>query len=211
MTSDEAKELVNYAALRGAIEHLRRRMDRLESAVGASADVKAPDPVGGGRMSEEGRAFLTMLEGSRRDVYNDPAGLPTIGVGHLLTPSERTSGKIYIDGEPVYYREGLTHEQVDALLAQDLRKTEAYIATYASAPLAQHERDALISFVFNIGPTAFMRSTLLKRLNADQRGEVPEEMRRWVYASGKRLRGLEKRREMEGRLFAEGDYGSLIS
>ena len=73
-------------------------------------------------MSENGRRLLAQWEGSESRVYRDLAGLPTIGVGHLLTQDELYSGKIYINGEPVRYGEGLTEDQIIALLGQAHRQ-----------------------------------------------------------------------------------------
>lgn len=47
-------------------------------------------------------------EGRESHVYSDVAGYPTIGIGHKLTPSELTSGKIYLNGIACSYHNGLT-------------------------------------------------------------------------------------------------------
>ena len=60
------------------------------------------------KLSDEGKALIRRLEGCRMSCYGDVAGLPTIGVGHLLTRSELMSGKIIIDGVAVRYQNGLT-------------------------------------------------------------------------------------------------------
>ena len=56
-----------------------------------------------------------------RNCYIDSGGEPTIGVGHLLTHSERAAGKVWLGEETVDYREGLTIEQCYTLLERDLR------------------------------------------------------------------------------------------
>ena len=60
------------------------------------------------QMSERGKELLSQWEGIETKVYRDVAGLPTIGVGHLLTKDELTSGKIVINGQQVKYGDGLT-------------------------------------------------------------------------------------------------------
>lgn len=152
-------------------------------------------------MSERGLELLTEWEGSEPQLYHDVAGLPTIGVGHLLTRDELSSGKIHIIGEDVKYRDGLTEDQIDRLLAQDLRPTEGTVTNNVLVDLLQHQFDALVSFVFNVGRSAFMASTLLRKLNAGIFEEVPVQMRRWVYAGGRRVQGLVNRREKEVRLW----------
>ena len=51
------------------------------------------------RMSQQGLQLLTQWEGYRRTVYDDVGGKATIGVGHLLTAAELSSGTITIDGQ----------------------------------------------------------------------------------------------------------------
>jgi len=152
------------------------------------------------KMSKAGRAWITELEGFSRDVYKDVAGNPTIGVGHLLTQDELSSGKISIGDKSVAYYGGLTWEQVDSLLSQDLYWFEnevAYRVNYRVNNINQNQFDALVSFVFNIGVHAFVKSTLLKKLNAGEYDQVPDQLRRWIYSGGKVVQGLINRREKE--------------
>ncbi len=72
------------------------------------------------QMSDNGLELLKQWEGFKLEVYKDSAGLPTIGVGHLLTKSELASSKIVIGGVPVQYADGLTDQQVLDLLSQDV-------------------------------------------------------------------------------------------
>ena len=64
------------------------------------------------------------------DVYQDAAGLPTIGVGHLLTKDELASGKILILGEAIKYHDGLTNLQIDRLLTHDLAGSEGAVICF---------------------------------------------------------------------------------
>ncbi len=156
------------------------------------------------KMSANGKKLLSQWEGLRNKVYKDVAGLPTIGVGHLLTKEEINSGKITIDGEPVEYDAGLDDEQVIALLSQDLNRFEQAVSEGVHVPLNQNQFDALVAFTFNIGVGAFEKSTLLKELNQGRYDEVPEQMRRWVKAGGKTVAGLVNRRENEITLWEIG-------
>ena len=64
--------------------------------------------------------------------------------------------------------------------------------------------DALTSFAFNVGFGRLCRSTLLKTIRRrGSRNQIKRQFKRWVYADGKRLRGLEKRREWEAKRFFE--------
>ncbi|TAN86137.1 MAG: hypothetical protein EPN14_00495, partial [Gallionella sp.] len=79
------------------------------------------------KTSPNARGLITAWEGSIPTVYNDVAGLPTIGVGHLLSKSELSSGKIILNGTAVKYRNALTSQQIDVLLTKDLTPAEHII------------------------------------------------------------------------------------
>lgn len=153
------------------------------------------------RMSKHGRELLIEWEGARHEIYNDPAGLPTIGVGHLLTKDELASGKILVLGEPIKYHYGLTSLQIDRLLTQDLAGSEGAVNSGININLNQNQFDALVSFVFNVGRQAFFQSTLRRILNEARYTKVPEQMRRWNRSAGKIIEGLINRRENEIKLF----------
>lgn len=155
-------------------------------------------------ISPDGLALIAMWESLRLRVYKDPVGLLTIGYGHLLTRSELASGKIVIGGESVCWRDGLTPDQANTLLRQDAEAAETGIRS-ALPPdvvdsLTQHQYDALVSFVFNVGSGAFARSTLRKRILSGQHDDVPYEMSKWKYAAGQILPGLINRRRHEGEM-----------
>ena len=149
------------------------------------------------QMSDAGRSMLIELEGSRSLAYRDVAGHLTIGVGHMLTRDELSSGKIVIDGERVRWRRELTEQQIGLLLAHDLFQFERAVCENVIPMLSQSQFDALVSFAFNVGAGAFRNSTLLRRLNGGRHSDVPQEFRRWIYAGGETRDGLVARREVE--------------
>ena len=153
------------------------------------------------QMSTDGLDLLKQWEGFESKVYKDSGGLATIGVGHLLTKSERTSGAIVINGLPVQYADGLTDQQVLELLSQDLRPAEQAVTNGVKVGLDQNQFDALVSFTFNFGRGAFSGSTLLKVLNQGQYDQVPDQLRRWNKADGQVVQGLVNRRENEIKLW----------
>ncbi|HZT59403.1 MAG TPA: lysozyme [Pyrinomonadaceae bacterium] len=153
------------------------------------------------QMSQHGLELLEQWEGFKLQVYKDSAGLPTIGVGHLLTRSELTSGKININGVPVQYANGLTQQQVNDLLAQDLKPTEQAVNNGVKVALNQNQFDALTSFTFNVGTGAFAGSTLLKVLNQGQYDQVPTQLLRWTRSGGQVVQGLVNRRNNEIKLW----------
>ena len=149
------------------------------------------------QMSTHGLELLEQWEGFKPNVYKDSAGLPTIGVGHLLTKSELSSGKIVINGLPVQYSNGLTNQQVLDLLSQDVKPAEQAVNNGVKVLLNQNQFDALVSFTFNVGVGAFTASTLLKVLNQQQYTQVPTQLLRWTRAGGQVVQGLVNRRQNE--------------
>lgn len=153
------------------------------------------------KMSPAGLQLLTLWEGAKAKVYNDSAGLPTIGVGHLLLKNEIAADAINVGGQLVRLRFGLTEDQIRGLLAQDLVRFEDAINKNVKVPLTQNQFDALIAFCFNVGVSSFLRSTLLKAINSGTLDAVPEQLRRWNTVGGKPVQGLVNRRENESKLW----------
>ena len=154
------------------------------------------------KMSSAGVQMLVALEGIATTIYSDVVGIPTIGVGHVLTQSERESGKIVLSsGEVLDIRNGLTQAQTMNLMLDDVMIREGYVNELVQVDLEQHQFDALVSWVFNVGKGAMKGSTLLRRLNSGEYDAVPEELRRWTKGTvnGKKqtIRGLVNRRNTE--------------
>lgn len=125
--------------------------------------------------------LVKQFEGFRGEPYHDAAGILTIGYGTQLP---------------------LTEPEATALLEVRLRPTQALIQELVTMQLTVNQFDALTSFVYNVGETAFRDSTLLRKLNAGEYDAVPGEMLRWVHAGGRVLAGLVKRRHAEADLWA---------
>ncbi len=145
--------------------------------------------------SERGVALIKKYEGCELKAYPDPGsgGEPwTIGYGATK-----------IDGRAVRPGDTITQAKANALLLHDIDRHASDVRDYlGSAPTTQNQFDALVSFHFNTGD--LRRSTLLrKHLEGDYDGAA-REFARWVFASGKRLRGLERRRAEEAALYREG-------
>ena len=149
------------------------------------------------QMSANGQSKVAAWEGFKPRAYHDAGGKLTIGGGHLLTRSELSAGKIWIQGEAVRYAAGLSDRQILDLLAQDLKGAENAVNEGVKVELQQNQFDALVSFCFNVGDTAFKNSTLLRRLNQGGYEEVPAQLRRWVHCHGAVVAGLVKRRKNE--------------
>lgn len=97
-----------------------------------------------------------------------------------------------------------TPAECDALLERELQRAVDAVDRQVLVPLPDTRRAALASFVYNVGEGQLARSTLLRKLNAgDVRGACAE-LSRWVYAGGKKLGGLVRRRAAERELCEVG-------
>jgi len=155
------------------------------------------------RISQHGKELLAEWEGAKTEVYVDSAGLPTIGIGHLLD----SGFVINIAGEQVDTREGISQAQMYQLLEQDLIPAENRVRQDVIVLLNQNQFDSLVCFTFNVGTNAFRTSTLLKVLNAGNYQAVPDAMRLWNKVTdpntGAKIvsSGLVNRREKEIKLW----------
>ena len=137
-------------------------------------------------ISTNGIELIKQFEGCSLKAYKCPAGIWTIGYGH-------TNG--------VKEGQAITKIEAENLLKQDLARFEKVINNVIKVNLNQNQFDALISFSYNIGTGALKNSTLLKLLNNEDYKGAAEQFDKWVYAGGKKLAGLTKRRAAEKELF----------
>ena len=126
------------------------------------------------------------FEGCELEAYQDSVGVWTIGYGHTKGVHE---GMV------------ITQEQAEQMLLDELKEYEGYVEDMVEVELTQEQFDALVVWVYNLGPTNFKNSTLLKRINEGNFEDVPYQMKRWNKAGGKVLLGLERRREAEAKMF----------
>jgi GH24 family phage-related lysozyme (muramidase) len=138
-------------------------------------------------------------------VTTDPVGVQIIGYNHTLTSEELRTGKISIDGEMVDYRGGITAQQAQQLLEQDIKPFRQIVDNLVTVELTNNQLDALTSFVYRSGPSTFKNSTLLRLLNQGKYDQVPNEMRKWSRAGGRQLPELVRLREREIELWNQKD------
>ena len=136
--------------------------------------------------SEEGRALIKKFEGCELEAYQCSANVWTIGYGHTAGVAEGDT---------------CTAEDAEAMLTEDLSEFEGYINDLVTVDLSQNQFDALVAWVYNLGPGALKESTLLRKLNEGDYKDAPYQIKRWNRAGGKVLDGLVRRREAEALLF----------
>ena len=144
-------------------------------------------------VSKAGIALIKHHEGVRNRPYKCPAGLWTVGVGHLIGDGKSL---------PPEYVKVFTEEEIDGLLKSDLRRFELGVSKMLpNVPLRQCEFDCLVSFAFNLGLGTFQRSTLRQALLRGDKKAAMESLVKYCRAGGKILKGLQTRRLDEKALF----------
>jgi len=135
--------------------------------------------------------LIKKFEGLRLKAYKCSAGVWTIGYGSTRD----------ISGEDIKVGDTITLDEAEHLLFRDLESFCAGVRSLVKVELNQNQFDALVSLSYNIGLGNFSKSTLLKKLNAREYIEAADQFLLWRKAGGKIIKGLEKRRAEERKLF----------
>lgn len=139
-------------------------------------------------INAEGLALVKRAEGCKLKAYICPAGKLTIGYGS--TGAHVKPGMV------------ITQAQADELLRSDLRRFEDWVAEHC-APATDNQFSALVSFAFNLGNRALEESTL-RKLHLQRKYDMAQaQFHKWVFAGGKKLPGLIKRRAAEAELYGK--------
>ena len=140
-------------------------------------------------ISQKGTDLIKIFEGFSPKEYLCPAGKRTIGYGHLIREEERFNI--------------IAEQEAEKILRNDVSYAASAVRRNVKVDLTQGQYDALCSFVYNLGEGNLRKSTLLKKLNSRDYNGASHEFGRWVYGNGKKLKGLENRREAETKMFLE--------
>lgn len=139
--------------------------------------------------------FIAPFEGLKLKPYLCPAGVPTIGYG--------TTRHVTLKMPPI------TKDIARQWLIDDIKTANAAINAFVEPLINKNQKIALLSFVHNLGSGNFKKSTLLRRINEKNFEGAAREFEKWVFANGKKLRGLVKRRMAEKQLFLTPTEGEL--
>lgn len=137
-------------------------------------------------LSVAGIVFIQKYEGTSLIAYLDVVQVPTICTGSTRS---------------VFVGQKATLAECEERLREDTTYAGIAVQRHVLQKLSQGQYDALVSFVFNVGPGAFKKSTLLKKLNAGECHAAAREFLRWNKAKGKVYPGLTKRRAAEKEMF----------
>lgn len=145
------------------------------------------------KLSKVGIDLIKEFEGFRKDAYQDVVGIWTIGYGTIK----------YKDGTPVKKGDSITPEKATEELTHHIEEFIGPVLTpkNVTVQLTQNQIDAIGSFIYNLGAGAFLKSTLLKMINAKDFSGAALQFLKWNKAGGKEFAGLTRRRQAEMDLF----------
>lgn len=133
------------------------------------------------------------FEGLRLVAYHDVVGYPTQGYGHLLSRTLWADLSAWPD---------IDETTAEAWLEQDMTKAAASVARLIAYPLEAEQTAALIDFAFNCGAGNLQASTLRRVINRGDLKAAPDQFMKWVFARGRRLPGLVRRRRSEADMWS---------
>lgn len=151
-------------------------------------------------MTLEGYELIKHFEGCRLKAYRCPAGVWTIGYGSTR----------YTNGDKVKEGDRITQEEANALFQRTVDEFEYQVKLLLGNELCTklhpQSLSALVSFAYNVGITAFGKSTLLRiiRENKNNLKDICIQFKRWNKSNGEVLEGLVTRREAEYNLYEKG-------
>lgn len=144
------------------------------------------------KINQAGLDLIKEFEGFRAQTYDDGVGVLTIGYGTTARAGVGITPKPGMT---------ITKQEAEVYLQRALDKFSAKITPHIHKPMSDNEYAAFLSLAYNIGPTAFKRSSALKHFNAGDKAKAAKSILLWNKAGGKKLRGLVRRREAEKALF----------
>tara|TARA_R110000823_G_scaffold311129_1_gene436409 strand:- start:1003 stop:1452 length:450 start_codon:yes stop_codon:yes gene_type:complete len=144
------------------------------------------------KLDINGVNLLAELEGLELQAYKCSAGVWTIGLGNTF----------YENGGKVKRGDNITKEQAYSLFYLIAAKFEKAINDNVKAEINQKQFNSLFCWVYNIGISAFKKSTLLRILNANPNdGNIAKQFLRWNKIAGVESKGLTNRRIKESSLY----------
>lgn len=144
-------------------------------------------------ISDNGYKMIKDFEGLELKAYPDSGGIWTIGHGTIRYPN----------GDKVQKGDTCTAGQALEWLKNDCRWVDACLDNNIKVKISQNQFDALASFIYNVGETAFRNSTMLRLINANEIRLAANQFDVWVTVKGKRVQGLVNRRNAEKRHFLD--------
>lgn len=180
----------------------RKRLAKLNKDIAVRTGLKQlPDKW---NISSKGLDLIKEFEGFVPTTEDDGFGNPTVGYGHVVSYRSDSSGTAAGKRAAFEKKYGRVLSQADAvkLLRSDLEsKYEPYVDAAVKVPVTQNQYNAIVSAVYNLGPSFVNGSTFIKKLNALDYSGAANEFLKWDMANGKHVAGLTRRRKAERKLF----------
>lgn len=148
------------------------------------------------KLSQAGAELIQHFEGCLKPhgdmfhAYHCPANVLTIGWGHTNHHGRKFDASSR-------WTAGECHEA----FLEDMETFERDVRKLVKVPLTAFQFDALVSFTYNCGSGNLAKSTLLKKVNAQDFEGAALEFQKWNKANGKVLAGLVRRRASEALMF----------
>ena len=187
---------MSLGAFTGPVHKTRAPVSEFSMAITPQDEVRKPAALL--KASEHFKQALIEEEGVRYTVYRDVAGYPTVGVGHLVRPMDN-----------LRVGDRISDEQVIDFLESDLITAERGVRILVgNLPLHQHEFDALLDLVYNVGlgNVSERESPRLNAAIANADYEAIAAELDYTHAAGRVARGLEFRSERRAKIFMEASY-----
>ena len=141
-------------------------------------------------ITQDGLNLIKQFEGFSAVPYLCTAGYLTVGYGHLVKTQEKER-----------FAAGISEQDAQSMLQVDVGVAERAVLRLITVPLTDAQFDALVSFTFNLGAGALQRSSLRRKVNREEHADVPAEFMKWVWAGGRKLKGLVSRRAAEAAMY----------
>lgn len=113
-------------------------------------------------------------------------GVWLIGYGHLM-----------LEGE----KDVITEEEAEAFLREDLHWCESAIERYVTVPVTLNEFSAMVAFCYNVGSGKTRGSSIVKKVNVDDRDGAADAFLLWNRMNGVVMTALANRRAKERTIF----------
>lgn len=152
-------------------------------------------------INSEALRLIKEFEGFEAEAYKDPVGIVTIGYGSTAAAGVGISPKM---GDKI------TEAQATDYLKRAVDKFAAQIMPKITRTPTGNQFGAMVSLAYNIGPGAFIKSTVLRRFNAGDIQGAADAFLMWNKAGGKVLAGLTRRRKAERELFLTPDNAEKL-
>jgi len=155
------------------------------------------------QISPTGIKLIQHFEGYRDRPYRCPAGLWTIGYGHVMYPEQLRQKIEERKAYPLAAADNrkFTQEEIHAYLVHELVGYERGVQRLCGSMLTQSQFDALVSFAFNVGLGALQRSIIRQKIKRSEWKQAADGFLKYINSGGQVLAGLVRRRQAERALF----------